>query len=290
MSTPTTEQQSAVEAAVREIAHIATLPEITVRIIELVEDPTSTAQDLRTVIENDPALCARVLKVVNSSFYGTPGQVESIERAIVLLGLNAVKNIAISASLTKLFKGGEVAPGFSAKELWVHCVATATAAKRLAMELGMALTDQAFLAGLIHDVGLMVELQVDRSKLIDVVSELGSPPQKDIRALEAKIFGANHEQFGAGLCKKWKFPNSLVEVVGKHHEPLEAEENCKQLALLVHAAEKLAARASLGFSGDVFNQQIGAAEQEALGLTPEQLETILEELPDLVEEIQALLS
>src|SRR5471030_1974096 len=90
--------------AIAGIAQIATLPEITLKIIELVENPRSTAQDLHKVIANDPALVARILKVVNSAFYGLPGQIGSINRAIVLLGLNAVKNIVIAASLTKLFR------------------------------------------------------------------------------------------------------------------------------------------------------------------------------------------
>src|SRR5690606_22900680 len=103
-----TQREKIVDGAIQEISHIATLPEITLRIVELVEDPTSTAQDLQAIISNDPALCSRVLKVVNSAFYGLPGQVGSINRAIVLLGLNAVKNIAIAASLAKLFRGGSV--------------------------------------------------------------------------------------------------------------------------------------------------------------------------------------
>ncbi len=138
-------KQNVVDAAIREISHIATLPEITVKIIELVEDPSSTAQDLHGVISNDPALCSRILKVVNSSFYGLPGQIGSINRAIVLLGLNAVKNIAISASLAKLFRGGELCPNFAARGLWQHSIVTATAAKRVADELAVGIPDEAFL-------------------------------------------------------------------------------------------------------------------------------------------------
>ncbi len=102
-------QEQIVHDAIKEISNIATLPEVTLKIIKLVEDPDSTAQDLNKIISNDPALGARVLKVVNSAFYGLPGQIGSINRAIVLLGLNAVKNIAIAASLAKLFRGGSSA-------------------------------------------------------------------------------------------------------------------------------------------------------------------------------------
>jgi HD-like signal output (HDOD) protein len=103
MSVITHEREQVVSNALREISHIATLPEVTVKVVELVESPKSTAQDLHKVISTDPALCTRILKVVNSSFYGLPGQVGSINRAIVMLGLNAVKNIAIARGLTHDF-------------------------------------------------------------------------------------------------------------------------------------------------------------------------------------------
>ena len=105
-STARKDPQAIISEAVNSISHIATLPEITLKIIELVDNPRSTAQDLNKLISNDPALVSRILKVVNSAFYGLPGQIGSINRAVVLLGLNAVKNIVIAASLTKLFRGG----------------------------------------------------------------------------------------------------------------------------------------------------------------------------------------
>ena len=146
------EQQAVVDSALKGISHIATLPEITLRIIELVEDPSSTAQDLNNIISNDPALCSRILKVVNSAFYGLPRQIGSINRAIVLLGLNAVKNIAIAASLTKLFRGGDLCPHFSARKLWIHSIAVAAGSKLLCDELNLGLPDEAFLAGLARDI------------------------------------------------------------------------------------------------------------------------------------------
>src|SRR6185295_4462429 len=201
MSVVTQEREQIVANAIREISHIATLPEITVKVVELVEDPKSTAQDLHKVIANDPALCSRILKVVNSSFYGLPGQIGSINRAIVMLGLNAVKNIAIAASLAKLFRGGDLTPNFSARDLWTHSNVTAAAAKLVANSLKVGLSDEAFLAGLIHDIGIMVEMQFDRNKLIEVFRAVGADaqgvPSADMLAAEQQIFGANHQEFGA---------------------------------------------------------------------------------------------
>lgn len=192
-------------AAVKGISHIATLPEITLSIIELVENPKSTSHDLNKVISNDPALCSRILKVVNSAFYGLPRQIGSIDRAISLLGLNAVKNLAIAASLAKLFKGGSLCSRFDAKDLWSHSVATAAACRLIATTLKVNFADEAFLAGLIHDIGIMVELQSDREKLAAVFNKLevdkDGNSTSDFVAIERSIFGCDHCLFGATLCE-----------------------------------------------------------------------------------------
>lgn len=294
MSHPTvSEQQQVVDDALRSISHIATLPEVTLRIIELVEDPTATAKDLRRLIENDPALCARLLKVVNSSFYGLPGQIDSIDRAVVLLGLNAIKNIAISASLTRLFTGGQLCPGFSARDLWIHSAATATAAKQIAVHLGMAMSDQAFLAGLIHDVGVIVELQLERSRLIDVIAKVDPDkkgvPRNPMRDAERELFGADHERFGEGLCNRWKFPKALARVCGHHHEPLELPEGERTLICITHVADHCAAAAQLGFRLDLLTTEVNPAILDELSLTPEVLAPIIEGLPRDVDEVLGVL-
>ena len=281
-----------VAAAVREISHIATLPEITVKIIELVEDPNSTAQDLHKVIANDPALCSRVLKVVNSSFYGLPGQIGSINRAIVMLGLNAVKNIAISASLAKLFRGGELCPNLAARDLWVHSITTAAACKLLADTLGMGVPDEAFLAGLIHDIGVMVELQSDRKKLVDVVGRLNMKdgvPANEMLTLEREVYGADHQAFGAGLCEKWKFPKAFAAVTGNHHNPLDLPSGGRSLACLVYIADRLAGETQGGLRLDLTTLDIDGAVMEELGLTDQQLEKVKARMPEALKDVESLL-
>src|SRR5678816_3719759 len=152
-------QPPAVLEMVKKVSSIATLPEITAKIIATVEDPKSTPAHLHKIVAHDPALVTRILKVVNSSFYGLPGQIASIERAIVLLGLNAVKNIAVAASLGQMFRGVQLCEGFTAKDLWQHCIAVAVTARELAKSLKIPVVDEAFLAGMIHDIGMLVELQ-----------------------------------------------------------------------------------------------------------------------------------
>jgi HD-like signal output (HDOD) protein len=290
-ATSNAEQAAIVDSAIKGISHIATLPEITLRIIELVEDPTSTAQDLHNIISNDPALCSRILKVVNSAFYGLPRQIGSINRAIVLLGLNAVKNIAIAASLTKLFRGGELCPKFSARDLWIHSVATATAGKLVCDELRLGLPDEAFLAGLIHDIGIMVEMQAMRGELVQVFEELpfdeNGAPGEDMRAIEQRVFGVDHQAFGAGLCDAWKFPKSFAYVTGFHHSPMDLPEGSRMLACIVYVADRLAAQANFGFRGDLPHLDLDPEVVGHLGMTAEQVDGVRDHLPMVYDEVEA---
>src|SRR4051812_11910656 len=151
---------AAVMAAVKKVNAIATIPEVTAQIVRTVEDPKSSAQQLHKIVSHDPALVTRILKVVNSAFYGLPGQIGSIERAIVMLGLNAVKNIAVAASLGQLFRGSKLCEGFAPKDLWKHCIAVGVASRHLAAQMKLPMVEEAFLAGMIHDMGILVSLQL----------------------------------------------------------------------------------------------------------------------------------
>ncbi len=295
MATSTTpETQTVVDSAIKGISHIATLPEITLRIIELVEDPSSTAQDLHKVIANDPALCSRILKVVNSAFYGLPRQIGSINRAIVLLGLNAVKNIAIAASLTKLFRGGELCPRFSARELWIHSMASAAGSKLICDQLKLGLPDEAFLAGLIHDIGIMVEMQAARDKLLRVFDEMkfdaDGTPLTNMCEIEQQVLGADHCAFGTGLCEAWKFPKSFSHVAGYHHDPMALPSGTRMLACVVHAADCLTAQLGMGFRGDIQDMEVSAEVCDELKMTRPQLEAIKLALPKIFEEVQSTFS
>jgi len=281
-----------VKSAIQEISHIATLPEVTLKIIRLVEDPESTAQDLNRVISNDPALGARILKVVNSAFYGLPGQIGSINRAIVLLGLNAVKNIAIAASLAKLFRGGKICPSFNARDLWTHSIAVATGTRLLAERVGLGLPDEAFLAGLIHDIGIMVEVQARRTQFVDAVEQVCNDNTGNLtfRQAEQHAIGATHEQFGSALCQLWKFPTSFVYVTGYHHDPMVLSEEHRTLAGLVHLADILAARQQLGFTHTIERTDFNPQLLQYLDITAGQVEEAEAELAQATQEANALLT
>ncbi len=285
-----TPQQVAADG-IASLSHIATLPEITLRIINLVENPNSSAQDMHKVISSDPALCSRILKVVNSAFYGLPRQIGSINRAVVLLGLNAIKNIAIATSLAKLFRGGDISDRFSARDLWMHSLATAAASKLLADRLQFGLGDEAFLAGLIHDIGIVVELQIDRNKFVEVFDKMnfdesGAPASEMLEA-EQQVFRATHQDFGRSLCESWKFPKSFGFVAGNHHNPLEIPAANRPLTLVVHVADCLVARAGICFRGDLTSLDPLPEAIRDLNLKGEILLGIQNDLPAAIAEVEA---
>ncbi|HWB20339.1 MAG TPA: HDOD domain-containing protein, partial [Phycisphaerales bacterium] len=233
----------------------------------------------------------RLLKVVNSAFYGLPRQIGSINRAIVLLGLNAVKNIAIAASLNKLFRGGQLCPRFAARDLWIHSIGTAVGSKLICDELKMGLPDEAFLAGLIHDIGIMVEMQSMRDQLIKVFEEMkfngDSIAESNFREIEQNITKVDHCMLGAGLCEQWKFPKSFAYVTGYHHNPEEAPLANRNLVWVVATADRLAAQSNLGFRADLMGYEIPEQALAELHLTSDQVKSMRDRLPKLYEEIEA---
>jgi len=282
--------QQIVDKALSSIGDISTLPEITIKIIETVEDPKSTARDLHEIIKNDPALSVKVLKVVNSAFYGLPGQVASVDRAIILLGLSAVKNIAIAASIARLFKGGRVSKDFSATDLWRHSVAVAVAAHALAKASPHpVMTNEVFVAGMIHDIGTLVERQVFPEQFSAVIDHCMTEG-KSFLATERQIIGVDHQAFGVGLTTKWKFPRHLRAAAGFHHNPEALSNELRNMAILIQIADVLCCQEQIGFYLSARDGTITDEMLDTLGITAEQLEEIRASLPEQLADAEASLA
>jgi HD-like signal output (HDOD) protein len=252
---PAKDPKVIVAEAIKKVATIATLPEVTSRIIKTVEDPRSSATQLHKIVAHDPALVTRILKVVNSSFYGLPGQIASIERAIVLLGLNAVKNIAVAASLGQLFRGVKLCDGFTAKDLWTHCVAVAVTSREISKAMRLTIADEAFLAGMIHDIGLLVSLQTAPEQLQRVCAEVRKG-NLDFCETERAITGVDHQMLGAGLAEMWKFPKACQVVARHHHDPVNLPEDYRMLVGIIYTADTLCCQEGIGFNLTALRQNL----------------------------------
>ncbi|MEM8873392.1 MAG: HDOD domain-containing protein [Planctomycetota bacterium] len=276
-----------IRAAIADLTAVATLPQVTSKIISLVENPRSSAQQLEKLVQNDPALVSRLLKVVNSSFYGLPGEIASIDRAIVLLGLQAVKNIAVAASLGQMFRGKDLGAGKSASDLWRHCIAVAVGSRKLAEATGMCKPDEAFLCGMVHDIGLLVAAQTWPEKFRKVIEEVDATGESFLE-VERRMTGTDHANLGAALCAKWKFPAACRDVCRFHHKP-ELNEDHRGLSAVVFAADTLACEVGGGFDLTGRRQHLKPQDAKAVYLSAESTDALRAELPDLIEEASQIL-
>jgi HD-like signal output (HDOD) protein len=285
MSTTTAiDPQVLAREAISKVSTLATLPEVTAQILRTVEDPRSSASQLHRIVSHDPALVTRILKVVNSAFYGLPGQIASIERAIVLLGLNAVKNLAVAASLGQLFRGNvKLAGEYTPKQLWAHCVGVGVAARGLARIMKLHVADEAFLAGMVHDVGLVVHLQVTPEKLRQVC-ERSMAGEPDFCEIERQVIGVDHQEMGRALAAHWKFPRTCQMTAGYHHRPEALGEDGHILVSLVHIADVLCCQEHMGFDLTARDQTIENSSLKALGLDMATVEEFRKILPQLIKD------
>jgi HD-like signal output (HDOD) protein len=286
MHTRAPDRAAVVTAALSKLPHLAMLPDTAVRVIQLANDPRVTTARMAAAIGTAPELCVRVLRIVNSAFYGFPGEVRSIERAITLMGLEAVKNVAIAASLTRVFHGRPLSPHFAPLDLWNHSIRVGAAARLVARAAAPRLQEEAFAAGLLHDIGFMVELQFDRQKLAAVLARLQADRSADPLDVEDAIFGATHQDFGEALVRHWKLPDTLAAVTGWHHRPSELPETVRTLPLIVHVADSLVASCSPPLQLEPWSPLSDDA-LVVLQLTREQLDEIASALPAAVETVRA---
>lgn len=279
-----------VREALASIEDIATLPEVTMKIIKVVDDADSHPDELYQVIKHDPALVSRVLRVVNSAFYGLPGQVSNIRRAIALLGLAAIKNIAIAASMGKMFHSSSGQGAFNPQDLWKHSMAVAVAARKICNVTGQNLSgDEMFMTGLIHDLGLIVESQVFGDKLSGVC-ESSNNLECSFLELEQEIIGANHQDFGDALTLKWRFPRQIRAGVSYHHTPGMLDGGTRKLAALLFCADTICCRQGLGFSHTAVNQEPDPEILQWAGMEAENIPEVVEGLAEDVEDALSVFS
>jgi len=280
--------------AVKKVTTIATLPEVTAKIIATVEDPRSSAQALHKIVSHDPALVTRILKVVNSAFYGLPGQIGSIERAIVLLGLNAVKNIAVAASLGQLFRGSQLCEGFAPKDLWRHCIAVGVASRDLAKQMKLQMAEEAFLAGMIHDMGILVSLQVWPEQIRAICARTrtahAAGETTSFCEFEREMIGTDHQALGMALAEQWKFPQGCQLVAGHHHNPATLGGQARTLVGLVHVADTICCQSTHGFNLTAIHQKLDSVGLDDLKMDRALIERTAANLNDLVTVAGSLLS
>lgn len=235
------------DSLVQQISSLPTLPTVIVQVNEKVTNPKTSALDLARTILEDQALTARLLRLVNSPFYGFPRRIATVTEAVTILGFHPVRNLLLTASVVDLMVSDEM-PEFSPTHLWEHSIAVAVAAGLLARHTQHDDREEVFVAGLLHDVGKVVLFRFATKEFLKVL-ETARNEDITIRAAEQRLLGFTHDQVGRLLAERWKLPVRLSEAIGCHHRP-ELAQIAKREAAIIHAADILARALGLGSGGD----------------------------------------
>jgi putative nucleotidyltransferase with HDIG domain len=221
------------------------MPEVLGRLAQAMDNPGASPLEVADIIQNDPGLAAKLLKVVNSALYGFPQRIETISRAVTVIGVQQLSALALGLTVMGLFKN---IPKdlLDIKDFWRHCLACACGARALASALGLPNTERYFVAGLLHDVGLLLFILHAPEHVRHVLSAVRLNGDS-LTAAERRILGVDHGMAGAALLDSWKLPSSLVQAAGHHHEPLSAQE--PKDVTIVHTADFMAETLLFGSGG-----------------------------------------
>lgn len=240
-------------------AYIARMPSLSTTVIKVLEtcnDPQASANDLKKVISLDPVLTGRVLRLINSAYYSLGRPISSLTRAIIMLGINTVKNLALSFAVLENLKGKSSIRSFSMDEFWTHSLCVGIVAKSLATAKGMAPgnREELFVAGLLHDLGKL-PLQRQFSNEYDQVWENARREQFTLCRSENNFFGFDHCGVGCMIAEKWRLGPPLVESLSHHHHPYDSSETTREFVSMVSLSNQLANNFNIGNAGDLFIDQ-----------------------------------
>ncbi len=235
-----------VATALKNIRDLPSLPVVIQKLMTMMQDPQVPASRVSELISYDPGLASRVLRMVNSSAFGFQRQITSIQHGMMILGFNSVRGIVLSASVLKLFEGKSHSDGLDHEAFWWHSTATAVTAKLLAERLRMPhLLDDAFTAGMLHDMGKLVLDVYFRDHYKHVLEDGFNLSHrchgKEFFYREEDILGATHTEVGAELGARWKLPVPIQEVMRSHHTPTAAPTEHRPLVMLIALANAIAA-------------------------------------------------
>ena len=228
----------------QDINHLVSLPGVGLRVNEMVSDPNTTTTELGKVICQDPALAARLLRMANSPAYGLSTQVNTVTRAVAIIGMQQIRDLVLATSTMSAFDGISN-PLVSLEDFWSHSLYCGAAAHLLAEQCQMKHAETVFLGGLLHDIGQLVifHKEPERAKQALLLS-IEEHDDLALHIAEQEIFGFDHAEVGAALLRQWHFPELLIESVALHHAPEQARRFPIEIAL-VHIANSIATLAEI---------------------------------------------
>ena len=231
---------------IEQIDNLPALPAIVSKLIQVVNSPDTSAEDAARLIQKDPALTTKMLRLANSAFYGIPRSISSVSSAVVILGFNTIRSLVLSASVMKMFSSSN-RPAIDKDRFWKHSIVCAMAAKTITRQninIRMMDPESAFCAGILHDIGKLIFSEFAREDYSEVYNFARSSGISLYEA-EKRTLGITHSEIGRILADKWALPLDLEYALVFHHDPMQAD-SLVDLVTTVHLADILTHQAGVG--------------------------------------------
>ncbi len=230
------------------VIRLVSLPEVCLRVNEMMEDPSTSAKALGQVISRDTGLTARLLKIVNSSFYGFPSKIETVSRAVTVIGLRELRGLVLAASAVETFSKipTEV---LNRVHFWRHSVYCGVVAQLVAEECKVLHSERLFVAGLLHDIGKLI-IAHRLPEQMKIIKQRVADEQRFDYEIEQQELGFDHADVGGALLREWKMPPTLCDAVYFHHHPADATESLMDAAM-IHLANSITGMAEEGLDVDI---------------------------------------
>lgn len=272
---------------IEQTSDMVSLPQVSMRINEMVNSGDYKTADVGKLISQDPGLTVRLLKVANSPFYGLSKEVETVSRAVTILGSQQLRSLVLATSSIKAFEG---IPNnlISMKDFWFHNISCGLAAKFLSEKISGIDSETMFTAGLLHDIGQLIifKLLPEVGKQAISMTE-DDPEEPEMHQTERKLLGYDHADVGMELLKQWNLPLLFQECVGFHHDIEKASEYPREVAI-VHIANAIAVMAELNSTEDE-HPDINEKAWEISGLDESMIEPVMKEVQEQVNSVQGML-
>lgn len=275
------EQQDDLRQLIMTTRDLPAMPHVASKVLELSGDPNTSALKLQQVISDDQAMAARILKIANSAMYACSRKIKTLTEAIVMLGFNSIRSLVVTSAARNLYTSSGSRLGLKERLLWEHSIGAGCACRLLVQADSPHLAEEAFLAGLMHDIGKLVLNQQAAEKFDEIVQSVYNE-NSSFADTERSLLGFDHAEVGALLVNKWKLSPMLELIIAHHHRP-ESFSADNPLLLYLDLANSMCHRQGIGFVHDEGVDLVGSASNRILGLSEDTLAGVVEKLKRTLE-------